>query len=97
MSPDQFGQWRRHPVTELVLDRYFSDFLATLQNGVMESWLAGKLTLQVEQDARGYVHALRHVQALRLNDLRDFWSVQPSESELRERQAPRTTSGTGYG
>lgn len=100
LTADQFGLWRRHPVTELVLDRYFNDFLATLEHGVISSWLAGNLSLQVEQDARGYIHALRHIQALRLGELRQFWSVQPSETVLRasERHSSDTrhSSGTGY-
>lgn len=96
LTAEQFGQWRRHPVTELVIDRYITDFLRTLTDGVTESWLAGNLTLQVEQDARGYIHAMRHLQQMRLPDLRHFWNIEPLPSEIDLTKPPRFSSGTGY-
>jgi hypothetical protein len=93
LSPDQFGLWRRHPVTELVLDQWIDDFLATMETGIMQAWLAGTLSLQVEQDARGYIHSLRHLQRLKLADLCAFWGVQPED---QDRDRRRADSGTGY-
>jgi hypothetical protein len=91
LSVEQFGQWRRHPVTELVFDRYFDDFLGTLERGIMDAWLAGTLSLQVEQDARGYVHSLRHLQGITLQMLRSFYNVEHAAPAPK-----RQDSGTGY-
>jgi hypothetical protein len=96
LTVEQFGQWRRHPVTELMFDRYISDFLRTLTEGVTESWLAGNLSLQVEQDARGYIHAMRHLQGIRLPDLRSFWNVTPPAGDFDPHEPRRFSSGTGY-
>lgn len=93
LTADQFGQWRRHPVTELVLDKWIDDFLLTLQDGVLASWLAGNLSLQVEQDSRGYIHALKHLQGMRLPDLQFFWNVPPEE---RADRPLRQENSTGY-
>lgn len=93
LSTDQFNLWRRHPVTELVLDRYLADFSKTLERGVLEAWLMGNLSLQVEQDARGHIHLIRHVQTMRLQALRAFYSVE-NEAELAAQV--RRDSGTGY-
>jgi hypothetical protein len=74
-----------------VIDQYLSAFLTSLKAGMLESWLAGKLSLQVEQDARGYIHAMTHLQRLSLADLQLFWDVQPVVDERKRRD-----SSTGY-
>jgi hypothetical protein len=90
LTAEQWGLWRRHPVTELVLDRYFDDFLADMERRMMAAWLDGKLTLHVELDARGYFHGLRHMQRVTLPVLRQFWNIDPMVEPMRR------PSGTGY-
>jgi len=75
LAPEQFAAWRHHPVTKLVFDHYLVDFRANLERGILNSWLAAKLTLQAEQESKGYILASHMVQGLTLDKILAFYNM----------------------
>jgi hypothetical protein len=77
-----------------VFDQYLPAFVNSLLAGVTQAWLNGSLSLQVEQDARGYVHAMQHLHDMTLANLRAFWALPPERPV--DWSEPRRDSATGY-
>ena len=77
LTPEQWGLWRRHPITQLVLERYLPDFRMILERTVMDAWTGGKITLNAEQEARGRLLTTRFVEELNLPTVREFYGVAP--------------------
>lgn len=97
LTAEQFGLWRQHPVTQTVLQRFLPHFRGSLQQGVINSWLAGSLSLQVEDEARGYIKSLQMIEDLTLDQMRIFYGVGPAPSPTRPPAAPaRSSNRTGY-
>ena len=75
LAPEQFAQWRHHPVTKLVLDDYLPHFARAIEAQVLAGWKAGLLSLQVEQQARGYVQGAELMSAVSIAQIRQFYGV----------------------
>ena len=73
IKPEQFNSWLHHPVTELVWD-YLGSMAWLIERQVVEGWIAGKQTLQSEQEARGRVIAYRLLQNLKLDEVRNHFA-----------------------
>lgn len=92
LSPEQFALWRRHPVTQLVFDRYMGDFRFTMERDTIDTWMAGRLTLNLELEARGYLLTMHLLQGLSLPMLKTFYGV---ETPLADPLKPPGRPGRG--
>lgn len=96
LAPEQFAAWRHHPVTKLVFDHYLVDFRANLERGILNSWLAAKLTLQAEQESKGHILASHMVQGLTLDHIRTFYNLSIGDgAEVAKLRRPQTNAA-GY-
>jgi len=59
----------------LLLQRYLPDFRAALEQQAINGWLSGNLSLNGEQEARGYLLAAHHVESLSLDQVRGFYGL----------------------
>jgi hypothetical protein len=75
LAPEQFSLWRHHPITELILTQYLPHFAHAIEQQVIAGWKAGVLTLQVEQQARGYVMGAELISNVSLAQIRQFYGV----------------------
>lgn len=97
LTVEQWALWRHHPVSALLLERYMPDFRSALERDTLNAWLAGNLTLQGEQDARGLIHCSQMIENLSLDQVRAFYGL-PTFREQVEREKvrpsrPLTTRG----
>lgn len=76
LTPEQWALWKRHPVTALVMERYLPDFRRSMEQQVLHNWLDGHLTLQLEQQARGYILGAYLIEALSLQQVMGFYEEQ---------------------
>ena len=81
LSPEQFNLWRRHPVSALLLERYLPDFRAALERNALNAWLGGNLSLNAEQEARGYILTTHLLENLHVEQIREFYGLQPWEDQ----------------
>jgi hypothetical protein len=76
LAPEQFNVWRHHPVTRLVFDDYLEALAFRIEVQVLNGWLSGNLTLDLEQEARGRLLAYRLlVQNLNLPIIREEYGL----------------------
>lgn len=93
LSAEQWAIWRRHPVSALVMERYLPAFRRALERQTLDTWLAGKLSLQVEQDARGLIHCAQMIEGLGLDHVRVFYGLETLREKTEREEAaarPRT-------
>ena len=83
LSPQEFNQWRQHPVTRL-FHQFLADYQAALQDKLLASWRAGKLTLSAEGEARGRVLACEEMRENRLDDVRALYGLGPAVAKGKE-------------
>jgi hypothetical protein len=95
LAPEQFAAWRHHPVTKLVFDHYLVDFRANLERGILNSWLAAKLTLQAEQESKGHILASHMVQSLTLDHILTFYNMPIGDGAAAKLRRPQTNAA-GY-
>ena len=81
LTPEQWALWRRHPISVLVLHHYLPDFRAALERQAMNGWMVGTLTLQAEQEARGYLLTAHMVENLSLEAVRTFYGVEDEKAK----------------
>ncbi len=67
-----------------MLQRYLPDFRAALERQTLNGWTGGSLTLQAEQEARGYLLTLFLIENLSLDQVRVFYGLD-SVADERER------------
>ena len=89
LAPEQFHQWRRHPVTELLLARYLPDFRHSLERIALNGWEAGTLSLQQEQVIRGHILAAAMLTELTLDGVRQFYGLAPWVEAAAAKGRPR--------
>lgn len=77
LTPQQFQLWLRHPVTELLLQRYFPDFRHTLERMVLNSWEAGTVTLAAENHYKGLILAAATMSDITLDAVRHAYGLAP--------------------
>lgn len=76
LTRQQWGEWKRHPVTALVLERYLPDFRRVLSEQTLQGWLDGRATLQHEQQARGHILGAMQMEGLSLDLLLTFYGIE---------------------
>lgn len=78
LTSQQFAEWRRHPVSKLVMERYLPDFRQALERQFLESFVAGGLSEELKETTRGRLMAAHLVETLNLDVIRDFYGMTPT-------------------
>ena len=78
LTPQQFALWRRHPVSDLVLQHYLPDWRRQLEGSVVERWMQGAVTLQGEQMTRGQLIALYQIEGISLDQIWQLYGGKPA-------------------
>jgi hypothetical protein len=86
LSNEQWSLWLHHPITKVVLQRYLPDFRAALERQTLNAWTGGTLSLQAEQEARGYLLSIFLVENLSLDQVRTFYGMDSYADELQRRR-----------
>lgn len=77
LSSQQFAEWRRHPVSKLLLERYLPDYRQALEQELLRNFVGGGLSLPDEQLTRGRLMAAHILENLTLDQIRGFYDLQP--------------------
>lgn len=97
LSVEQWALWRRHPVSDLLLARYLPDWRGALERQALDGWIGGKLTLQAEQEARGYLLGAHMIENLALDQVRTFYGLETlRDQEERKKLLQRPSRAQGY-
>ena len=75
LTPVQWAEWARHPVTALVLERYLEDLRHDAEAEVLVAWANMRMTPQYEQHMRGMLIGAQFLQTLTLDKVRAFYGV----------------------
>lgn len=67
--------WKRHPVTQLVFERYLPDFRAGLERQVLDGWLVGQVPVAQLDIFKGHLLGAHQMEALTFDALREFYGV----------------------
>ena len=85
LTPEQWALWRQHPVSQLLLRRYLPDWRGALERQTLTGWVYGRLSLNAEQEARGYLLAINLIEGLGLNQVREFYGIGPWQQPTQQR------------
>ena len=88
LGPEQWALWRRHPISALLLQHYLPDFRAALEQQAVNGWLSGNLSLNAEQEARGYLLAAHLIESLSLDQVRAFYGLGDRADEVAAKARP---------
>lgn len=76
LGPEQFAQWKRHPVTAMVLERYLPDLRTAMERETLDAWLNGNLSLVQEQQVKGTLLGAYLLETLSLDKVRVFYGLE---------------------
>lgn len=79
ITKDQFGFWRNHPVTKIIL-QYMKDKSEAIESNMLIGWKSGSMKLVDEQVWRGHHQSLVMMQNLSWADVMDFYGVEMPEA-----------------
>lgn len=88
LAPQQWALWKQSPVSQLVFARYLPDFRFELERATMQTWMAGALTLQQEQESRGRLLMLHELENISLPRVQIFYGLQQDEEDAPPRRRP---------
>ena len=77
LSNEQWGAWRHHPVTQMLMNRYLPDLRVALEREALNRWIAGKLQLSAENEIRARMLAIAEIENLGLAGILHFYGVEP--------------------
>ena len=77
LSAQQFQEWRRHPVSQLLLERYLPDLRRGLEREAWNAFLSNRLSLVAEQELRGRLLTMVELEQLPLAVVRVFYGLDP--------------------
>lgn len=75
LSPQQFQQWRHHPVSQVFL-RFLADYRKQVERIAVDTWLAGRAPLEEQGFARGKIVACAEMEELKLASVRMFYGLE---------------------
>jgi hypothetical protein len=78
LTPQQWAQWRHHPVSKVFL-RYLADYRRALLADMLAAWESGTITLSNEHDKRGRASVCAEMGDLSLESVMSFYGM---ESEM---------------
>lgn len=74
-SPEQWAQWRHHPMTRLLFG-YLASYRDQVTQTMLHEWRRGSLKLTTEDAARGRLEAVDEVIGLRFDAIDTFFGVE---------------------
>lgn len=77
LSPQQFQQWRHHPVTHMLLQEYLPQWVEARKQQVIDAWLNGNQDLPSQNVVRGQIMAYLAISTMTLADIRHFYGLPP--------------------
>lgn len=92
LTQEQFALWRQHPVSALLLRHFLPDYRKGMIGATVANWVAGRLSLNAEQEARGYILTLDLFETLTVDKIRTFYGLmtfeRQAEAERRQKARP---------
>lgn len=82
----QWAQWLHHPVTDLLLRRFLPDYRRALERHTLDRWTNGHLTLNAEQEARGYLLVMKMIEDLTLDELKRWYLQDAGDPPATKRR-----------
>lgn len=75
ISESDFQIWKHHPVSKIFL-RYLADKRAYLERAALDAWIAGSLSLQMDQTIRGQIIELFELEHISFEAIEAFYQEQ---------------------
>jgi hypothetical protein len=72
----------------VVLQRYLPDFRGALERQAMNGWMSGTLSLNAEQEARGYLLTAHLLENLSLDQVREFYGIGTVREQAERGRRP---------
>lgn len=77
LSAQQWAQWKQHPITHLLFERYLPDFRAGLERQVLDGWLTGNVPVQQMDIYKGHLLGAHLIETLTFDRLQEFYGIIP--------------------
>jgi hypothetical protein len=74
IAPEQYAQWRQHPVTRFMF-QFMDDCAKRTEEELLFRWRAGALKMVDEQEGRGRVLQLRDIPEWKWASIQEFYGI----------------------
>ena len=82
IGESDFASWKHHPVSKVFL-KFLADKRSFLERTALGEWIAGNLSLQMDQTIRGQIIELFEIENASFEQMKAFYEEQQEENETQ--------------